>query len=74
MEPNKLERMQYLTHKAQKGVITQSEKDELAILLGHEPQEFKGSEGLAILIVVALAAIAAAIIIAILGGLGGGRR
>ena len=60
------ERIQYLTKKAQRGAITPSEQDELARLLGRNPQEFQGPDGLLILIGIALAAIAAAIIIAIL--------
>jgi branched-subunit amino acid ABC-type transport system permease component len=60
------ERIQYLTKKAQRGVISTTERDELARLLGHNPHEFQGPDGLTILIAIALAAIAAAIIIAIL--------
>lgn len=65
------ERIQYLTKKAQRGVVTQAEREELAVLLELNPQEFQGSKGLAMLILIALAAIAAAVIIAILSG---GRR
>ena len=59
-------RIQYLTQKAQLEVITQSEKDELAELLGHDPQEFQGSDGLSILIGIALVAIAVALIVLLL--------
>jgi len=67
MDP-KTERIQELTRKAQNRTITPVEQTELAELLGRNPQEFQGSDGLVILIGIALAAIAAAIIIAILSG------
>ena len=57
------ERIQYLTKKAQLGAITQSEQDELAELLGYDPQEFSGSDGLSILLGIALVAIAIALIV-----------
>lgn len=68
------ERIQYLTNKAQKGVITSSERNELANLLGQDPQEFEGSDGLMVLIGIALAAIAVAIIAAIIAGFAGKSR
>jgi uncharacterized RmlC-like cupin family protein len=66
-----LERIQYLTRKAQMGVVTPDEQNELAQLLGRDQQEFNNQNGLSVLIGIALAAIAAAIIIEILKG---GRR
>jgi hypothetical protein len=60
------QRIQYLTHKAQKGAITPAEKNELAGLLHRSPKEFEGSDGLGLLIALALAAIVAGIIAAIL--------
>ncbi|HEY9247150.1 MAG TPA: hypothetical protein VIO11_09915 [Candidatus Methanoperedens sp.] len=60
------ERIQYLTKKAQRGVIAPYERDELASLLGRRPQEFQDTNGLNQLIGFALAAIAAAIIIKLL--------
>lgn len=64
MDP-RTERIKYLTKKAQRGLITPSEQSELARLLGREPQEFQGSDGLGVLIAIALVIIAAAIIIAL---------
>ncbi len=64
-----LERIQYLTRKAQMGAITLYEQNELAQLLGRNQQEFNNkNNGLALLIGLALAAIAAAIIVDILSG------
>lgn len=60
------ERIKYLTQKAQRGVITRDEQDELANLLGRKPQEFQDTDGLSLLIGIALAAIATAIIINLL--------
>lgn len=60
------ERIQYLTQKAQRGVIAPYERDELANLLGRRPREFQDTNGLNLLIGIALAAIAAAIIINLL--------
>lgn len=60
------ERIKYLTQKAQRGVITRDEQDELANLLGRKPQEFQDTDGLTLLIGIALAAIATAIIINLL--------
>lgn len=60
------ERIKYLTQKAQRGVITRNEQDELANLLGRKPQEFQDTDGLTLLIGIALAAIATAIIINLL--------
>jgi hypothetical protein len=61
-----IERLQYLTKKAQWGVITHEEQNELANLLGRQPREFQEPNGLNLLIGIALAAIAAAIIIKLL--------
>ena len=62
------ERNQYLTNKAQMGLITPVEQDELAQLLGRNQQEYKGSEGLALLIGLALAVILGALISELLFG------
>lgn len=64
--PSNTERIQYLTNKAQRGVIAPYERDELASLLGRRPQEFQDPNGLKLLIGIALAAIAAAIFIKLL--------
>ena len=61
-----IDRIQYLTRKAQLGVITPEERDELAHLLGQEPQQFKDPANLDILIGIALIAIIAALLIKIL--------
>jgi hypothetical protein len=61
-----IERIQYLTKKAQMGVISSYEQNELANLLGRNQEEFNQDNGLALLIGLALAAIAAAIIADIL--------
>lgn len=61
-------RIQYLTNKAQMGVITPSEQSELAQLLGKNQQNYKGSEGLALLIGLGLAVIAGALIAELLFG------
>jgi hypothetical protein len=67
-----LDRIQYLTKKAQMGVIDPFEQDELARLIGRNRQEFNNNNnGLSLLIGLALAFIAAAIIAEILSG---GRR
>ena len=58
-----LERIQYLTKKGQKSIITPSERDELAYLLGRNPQEFQEPDDLDLLIGIALVAIAAGIIL-----------
>lgn len=64
-----LERVQYLTKKAQMGAIDLFEQDELARLLGRDQQEFNNNNnGLSLLIGLALAFIAAAIIADILKG------
>lgn len=63
-----IDRIKYLTRKAQLGVITPEERDELANLLGQEPQQFKDPANLDILIGIALIAIIAALIIKILEG------
>lgn len=62
MDP-KIERIKYLTKKAQKNVISPEERDELAHLLGRQPQEFRETDGLDQLIAIALVAITAAIIL-----------
>ncbi len=61
-----IERIQYLTKKAQMGVISSYEQNELANLLGRDQEEFHQDNGLSLLIGLALAAIAAAIIADIL--------
>ena len=61
-----IERIQYLTRKAQRGAITPKERDELARLLGYDPKDYQGDEGLAFLIGIALGAIAAALIIGLI--------
>lgn len=61
-----IERIQYLTKKAQMGVISSYEQNELANLLGRDYTEFNQDNGLSLLIGLALAAIAAAIIADIL--------
>jgi len=64
--PSNIERIKYLTNKAQRGVIAPYERNELASLLGRKPQEFQDTNGLNLLIGIALAAIAAAIMIKLL--------
>lgn len=59
-------RIQYLTRKAQLGAITPEERDELAHLLGQDPQQFIDPSNLDILIGIALIAIVAALLIRIL--------
>jgi len=54
------ERIQYLTKKAQRGVISQPEQEELARLVGRNPGEFRNDDGLTQLITIALVAIAIA--------------
>ncbi len=61
-----IDRIQYLTKKAQLGVITPEERDELAYLLGQEPQQFRDLSDLDKLIGIALIAIIAALIIKII--------
>ena len=61
MDP-KIERIKYLTKKAQKNAISPEERNELVHLLGRQPQEFREPDGLDLLIGIALVAIAAAII------------
>jgi hypothetical protein len=71
MDPT-IERIQYLTKKAQMGVIDPYEQNELARLIGRNNKEFTNkNDGLSLLIGLALAFIAAAILAEILGG---GRR
>ncbi len=55
---NNKERIQYLTKKAQLGVITQVERQELAKLLGKNPKDFQTDNGLSELTAIALIAIA----------------
>ncbi|MFH1097345.1 MAG: hypothetical protein ABH886_04485 [Candidatus Desantisbacteria bacterium] len=64
----RIERIQYLTKKAQRGVIAPSEQNELAQLLGCEPQEFQDSKGLSVLIGIALVAIVLALITSLVNG------
>ncbi|MEN6609352.1 MAG: hypothetical protein ABFC24_00780 [Methanoregulaceae archaeon] len=61
-------RIQYLTNKAQMGVITPYEQNELAQLLGKNQQNYQGSEGLALLVGLGLAVIAGALIAELLCG------
>lgn len=61
-----MERIRYLTRKAQFGVITPGEQDELTYLLGEDPQQFRDPNSLDTLIGIALIAIIAAVIIKIL--------
>ena len=56
------ERIQYLTAKAQRGVISETERKELAKLLGKNPSDFTSDEGLNTLIGIGLLAIAIALI------------
>lgn len=63
---NTTDRIQYLTKKAQRGVITQTERQELARLLGRNPKEFQSDNGLSELIGIALIAIAIAMLADIL--------
>jgi hypothetical protein len=58
----KTERIQYLAKKAQRGVITQTERQELARLLGRNPDNFQSENGLSELIGIALIAIALALL------------
>ena len=62
------ERIQYLTNKAQLGVITPFEQNEFAQLLGKNQQNYQGSEGLALLIGLGLAVIVGALIAELLCG------
>lgn len=62
-----MERIRYLTNKAQFGVISPKEQYELAHLLGEDPQQFIDPNSLDKLIGIALVAIIAALIIKILG-------
>jgi hypothetical protein len=62
----KEDRIQYLTAKAQRGVITPTERAELARLLGRNPFDFETPEGMNTLVSIALFAIAIAIIAGIL--------
>ncbi|MBL7912644.1 MAG: hypothetical protein JNJ41_16400 [Bacteroidia bacterium] len=64
----KTKRIQYLTRKAQRGAITQIERNELASLLGKNPNEFDSENGLPNLIGFALIVIAVAIIADIVKG------
>lgn len=56
------QRIQYLTGKAQRGVISPDERQELARLLGRNPNEFSTDDGLKTLIGIALVAIAIALL------------
>lgn len=55
---NTRDRIQYLTKKAQRGVIKPFERQELARLLGKNPKDFQSDNGLSELIGIALIAIA----------------
>ena len=66
MIPGAPNRVQYLASKVSNGVATQQERQELARLVGHNPNEFEGPNGDAALIAIALAALAAGIIIGLL--------
>lgn len=59
---NQTERIRYLTRKAQRGAISNSERNELAKLLGKDPKKFQDSDGLDVLIGIALVALAAGLI------------
>lgn len=61
------ERIQYLTGKAQRGVILPHEKQELANLLGRNPSDFNNEDGLKTLVGIALVAVAIALIADLLG-------
>jgi hypothetical protein len=63
----KEERIQYLTGKAQRGVISPNERQELANLLGRNPGDFNNEDGLKTLVGIALVAIAIALIADVLG-------
>jgi hypothetical protein len=64
-----IERIQYLTKKAQMGVIDPVEQNELAGLIGRNKQEFDNkNDGLSLLIGLALTFIVAAILAEILSG------
>ena len=52
------ERIQYLTGKAQRGVLLPEERQELARLLGRNPGDFNNDDGLKTLVGIALVAIA----------------
>ena len=62
------DRIRYLTSKAQKGAITPTERQELARLLGRNPNDFNTDEGLNTLVGIALVAIAVAIIAGLIKG------
>ena len=47
MDVDTLNRIQYLAKKAQHGVITKSEQDKLVRLVGYDPRDYQGNEGLA---------------------------
>lgn len=61
-------RIQYLTNKAQRGMISPFEQNELAQLLGKNQQNYKGPDGLALLIGLGLAVIAGALLAELLCG------
>lgn len=67
-EVEKINRIQYLTYKAQHNAISDPERNELAQLLGREPSKFQGSDGLSLLIAFALGAITSATLISLLSG------
>lgn len=63
-----LERMEYLTEKARIGVISDAERNELAQLVGHDPQEFQGPDGLSVLLAIALIILIGAFLIGLIKG------
>ena len=62
------ERIQYLTNKAQMGMIAPFEQNELAQLLGKNQQDCQGPNGLALLIGLGLAVVAGALLVELLCG------
>lgn len=61
------QRIQYLTGKAQRGVITPEERKELAHLLGRNPSDFKTDDDLQTLVGIGLVAIAIALLAEMFG-------
>lgn len=62
----KEERIQQLLEKAKTGTITDNERDELARLLDRDPSEFRGNDGLSLLIGIAIGALIGLLFAAIL--------
>jgi hypothetical protein len=59
---SRTDRIQYLTRKAQRGVINRVERNELARLIGRDPRDFQSDSGLPDLVAIALVAIAIALL------------